>query len=161
MSIMRSHAPGLRMIADRLALASVSALAKRPGVVAVYRVTAQTFDGRLCDSVATFTRINGRDSVLEIAYLRAFDRKPLIYAIPTARCEVFAAALASLSFDRLPDQPNLPIYEAADLWLIERASGTFAHQVVVAPDSAADEYARLVNAINNGLPEAIKQVKVI
>jgi hypothetical protein len=43
--------------------------------------------------------------------------------------------------------------------LVERAAGTFIHSVVVAPDTAVDHHARLVNAVKNGLPEALRLVK--
>ncbi len=67
--------------------------------------------------------------------------------------------MASVSFDHLPDQPDLPGYDATDLWLVERAAGTFAHSVIVAPDLARDQYARLVNAVKHGLPAVLRQVK--
>jgi len=53
----------------------------------------------------------------------------------------------------------LPAYNLTDLWLIERAAGTFAHSVILAPELARDEYSKLVNAVKNGLPEALRVVK--
>ncbi len=158
MSVLRSHAPALRSIGDHMGLESAAAIAKHPGVVAVYRITVHYFDGRAHDSVTTLKRMTTGEPSLETVYLRAFQHKALTHPITLERVEAFAVALSEVKFDRMGDQANLPEYASTDLWFIERAAGMFSHGVVIAPATAEGDYGRLVNAVKNGLPEAIKQV---
>jgi hypothetical protein len=155
-SVLRFHAPMLRAISDALRLEPVSQIARQPGTKAVYRITVNYYDGRASNSVATLHCAAERIE-LQVAYQRAFSAKPLTYRIDELRYETFVRALQSLRFDRMTDQPDLPEYNAADLWLVERAAGTFVHSVIVAPTLARDDHGRLVNAVRHGLPEALRQ----
>ena len=162
-SILGFQAPLLRAIADQLGLKPVTEIARTPGVQEVYRVTVQYYDGRACNSVATLRRSSAGalsdGAALETVYQRALARKPIAHRIEEARYEEFVRAVKSLNFDRMRDQPDLPDYNSTDLWLVERAAGTFAHSVILAPEQARDDYGRLVNAVRHGLPEALRQVK--
>ena len=158
-SILGFHAPLLRAIADQLGLKPIIELARMPGVQGVYRITVNYFDGRVCNSVATLCSTQTGGIVQETVYQRALSRKPIAHQIDEMRYEEFIQAVKSLSFDRMLDQPNLPAYNSTDLWLFERAAGTFSHSVILAPELAQDQHARLVNAVRNGLPEALRQVK--
>jgi hypothetical protein len=158
-SILGFQAPLLRAIADQLGLPPVLEIARRPGVTEVYRITVQYFDGRACNSVATLMGAHGAEIMLEIAYQRALARKPLTHRIEAERYAEFVKAVKGLRFDKMPDQAALPTYNSTDLWLIERAAGTFAHSVILAPELARDEYSRLANAVKNGLPQALRVVK--
>ncbi|HLU08117.1 MAG TPA: hypothetical protein VK003_00485 [Oceanobacillus sp.] len=146
----------LRGITERIGLPATTQVARRPGVQVVYRVTVHYRDGRACDSVATLVKSVAEGVRLEIHYQNALEGKPLTPEIPPERYEDFVQALQNIGFDQMRDQPDLP--NAADLWLVERASGTFVHGVVVAPDSASEQHARLVNAVRNGLPEALRMI---
>lgn len=161
-SILGFQAPLLRAIADQLGLKPVTEIARAPGVQEVYRITVQYFDGRACNSVATLRRQTG-GVVIETAYQRALARKRITHTVNEERYREFAQAVKSLHFDRMRDQPNLPAYNTTDLWLFERAAGTFTHSVILAPELAppltTDTYGRLVNAVRNGLPEALRMVK--
>ena len=150
------HLPMLLRIAERIGLPTTAQMARRPGVQVVYRVTAHYHDGRACDSVATLLKSVADGITLEVHFQNALEGKPLTPEIPPSRYDDFVQALQNIGFDHMTDQPNLP---NADLWLVERAVGTFTHSVVVAPDSATDHYARLVNSVKNGLPEALRQVR--
>jgi hypothetical protein len=92
-------------------------------------------------------------------YRRALDQKPLRYHLDDERYHQWVSALQGLRFDQLPDQPDLPPYDSLDVWLIERAAGTFYHGVILAPATAQDIYARLVNAVKHGVPEVLREVK--
>jgi hypothetical protein len=157
--ILGFQAPLLRAIADQLGLPPVAEVARRPGVSEIYRVTVQYFDGRACNSVATLLGTSSAEIMLEIAYQRALARKPLAHHIDRASYAEFVKAVKGLRFDHMPDQPDLPTYNSTDLWLIERAAGTFAHSVILAPELAGGEYSRLANAVKNGLPQALRIVK--
>lgn len=157
--ILGFQAPLLRAVADGCALPSVSEIAWRAGVQDVYRITIHYFDGRACDSASTLCHSAAKGIVLETVYQRALLLKPLTHRIDAARYDTFVKAVMNLGFDHLYDQPNLPEYDATDLWLIERAAGTFSHSVILAPDLARDAYGRLANAVKHGLPEVLRIVK--
>jgi hypothetical protein len=158
-SILGFQAPLLRGIADQLGLKPISEIARKPDVTEVYRITVHYFDGRACNSVATLHATQTGEIVLEIAYEGALASKPITHEIDLTRWEDFVQAVKSLSFDRMRDQPNLPEYDSTDLWLVERAAGTFSHSVILAPEIALDAHGRLANAVRHGLPEALRQVK--
>lgn len=158
MGILRSHAPMLREIADKLKLESVGKLAQRPGVNVILRVAVRYFDGRARDSVSTLYRMTLERCFLETVYLNAFENKPLVHQILLSRYDALVEALATVKFDQLHDQADIPDYPSVDLWLVERAAGTFQHGVLLAPMLATDAHNQLVNAIKNGLPEAVRQV---
>ena len=157
--ILGFQAPLLRGIADQLGLPPVLEIARRPSVTEVYRITVQYFDGRACNSVATLLDKHGAEIVLETVYQQALARKPLTHRIDAERYAEFVKAVKGLRFDHMADQPGLPTYNSTDLWLVERAAGTFAHSVILAPELARDEYSRLANAVKNGLPQALRIVK--
>ena len=159
-SLFNSHAPSLRAIADAMQLESVSLLVRRPGVQDVYRITVHYYDRRACDSVATLSKSITGGVTLDVVHRRALDHKPLTYRVDDARLRAFVAMIQRVRFDKLTDQPNLPVYDSTDLWLIERAAGTFRKSVIVAPANAdADPYKMLVEAVRNYMPEALRQVK--
>lgn len=158
-SILGFHSPLLRGIAEQLQLPSVRELARQPGSHEIYRITIHYFDGRACNSVSTLRRVPPGNFVLETAYQRALGNKSLAHTIERERYADFVKALNSLNFDHMGDQSNLPGYNSTDLWMVERAAGTFSHSVILAPDLARDSFARLANAVKNGLPEVLRMVK--
>jgi hypothetical protein len=157
--LFRSQAPALRAFAERVGVATINALARQPGAAAVFRVTVHYHDRRAQDSIATLKKgVSG--VTLELVYDRALNQKPLVYTIPPERYDIFFRAVLSLGFDKLTDQPAIPPHDVTDVWLAERAAGTFAHSLLVAPELAQDgAHARLINAIRNGMPEMLRVVK--
>lgn len=158
-SILGFQAPLLRSIADQLGLPPASEVARKPGVREVFRFTVHYYDGRACNSVATLSVVQTSGVRLENVYQRALNRKPITYPIEDARYAEFVRAVMGIHFDKLPDQPNLPAYNSTDLWMIERAAGTFLHSVILAPEFALNDYSKLTNAVRNGLSEALRVVK--
>ena len=163
-SILGFQAPLLRLIAEQLGLQPVAEIARQPSTHAVYRITAHYFDGRVCSSVATLRESLTEGIVLEVAYQRALLRKPLRHLIDDERYARFVKALKSIQFDHMGDHSALPAYLTTDLWMVERAAGTFSHSVILAPELVPlqrtnEAYGKLVNAVRNGLPEALRQVK--
>lgn len=152
------HLPTLRGVAEHLHLERVTQLARRPGMQAVYRITVHYFDGRASDSAATLYRTTADGVRFELRFQRALGGKPLSSPVSLDTYETFIKALQSIGFDHMDDQPNLPAYNMTDVWLIERGAGTFVHSVIVAPELASGAHARLVNAVRNGLPEALRMM---
>ena len=148
----------LRAIADQMSLSSTRKLAQSPGVSAVYRLTVRYHDRRAADSVATLVRVGKSGATLEIVYRGLFNHKPMQVSFDETRYEAFTAALQKAHFDTLSDQQNIPPH-GVDLWLLERAAGTFNKSVIIAPELTGSIYARLVYMIGSALPEAIREVK--
>lgn len=150
------HAALLRDIAETLGLPPVRALARGPSVRAVYRVTVRHADRRALDVVTTAVRDSAGAS-LTISYEGLRHLPPLRHSIAPERFTALALAWQRAGFDRLYDQPGLPLHEL-DLWLLERAAGTFVHSVIVGPAAAKNSYAMLVDAVRIHLPEALREI---
>ncbi|HEX2906140.1 MAG TPA: hypothetical protein VHO69_04725 [Phototrophicaceae bacterium] len=148
----------LRSIADQIKLASLSQVALQPGISSVYRLTIRYHDRRAHDSVGTAWRFGKTQPVLEMVYRELFNHKAMTYALDSQRYEAFALALQKLRFDQLKDQPNLPTY-GTDLWLLERAAGSFTKSLILAPTLATDTYATLIALVREHLPELLREVK--
>jgi hypothetical protein len=153
---MQRRAAPLRFIAVRLAVPELESAARQPGVVEALRLTIQYHDGRHPDQIATLTKMShpGEPVRLSVHYRRANDQALVLdYAIDAERFVAFNAALRKLGFDKLDDLPDIPWY-GADLWLVERAAGSFHHDLIIAPDSASGTHAEIVKLIRENLREA-------
>jgi hypothetical protein len=150
------HAALLRDIAEQMAQQPVRLLADRPGVRAVYRVTVRYDDRRALDAVTTVTR-DGAGAAFTVYYEGLHHLRPAAQPLPPERFTALAQAWQRAGFDRLHDQPGLPL-RSLDLWLLERAAGTFVHSVIVAPQTAVDGWAALVEAVRQHLPQALREI---
>jgi len=156
--LLHSHVPALRALAERLGLPTVAKLARIPGASAIYRVTVHYHDRRAKDSVATLRKMVTGEIVIESAFERALNQKLLTHTVTRDQFDTFNAAMLGLGFDRLDDQPDIPLYDVVDIWLVERAAGTFTHGILVAPNEAKDKHAQVANAIKHGMPEMIRVI---
>ncbi len=160
-SLMRPRSAPLRLVAVRLDEPEMDILARQPGTIEVFRVTVQYHDGQYPDQVATLNRMRAADGGrLRVAYRRSND-KPLVFDIKVdaRRYEALRAGLRQLGFDKLDDMPDIP-WTGADLWLVERASGTFHHDLIIPPDHATGPYARIVSLVRDNLKEAVRTINV-
>lgn len=155
---MEHHAHALREIAESVGLEPVQQIARQPGIKGVYRVTVRFVEGQARNSAATLCRFVVGDTVLAVVYQGMFHHKPLTHPIPSPRYEAFETALQQVGFDRMSDQPNVPFY-GADLWLVERAAGSFLKSVICAPRTALNPHVAVVQAVQYYLPEAVRQVQ--
>jgi hypothetical protein len=157
--LMRPQSAPLRLIALRLRVPELAVVAHQPNVTEAFRVTVQYHDARHPDQVATLVRGRAEEGArLSIAYRRASGHHlALDFRIDKARFETFRAAMKQLSFDRLEDFPDIPWY-GADLWLIERASGSFHHDVIIPPGEASGVHAEIVVLIRQHLREAVRAI---
>jgi hypothetical protein len=150
----------LKTMADQVGLMPLNKVALQPGIKSSYRLTVRYHDLRAYDSVATLTQRSADGATLEVVYRGLFRHKPVTFQIEQSRFEAFLLSLQKAQFDHLADQPHIPPH-GVDLWLLERAAGSFYKSVIIAPELTAHIYARLVFEMNAHLPEALKQVKVI
>jgi hypothetical protein len=149
----------LRVIADRTGAPPVNKIALQPGVQAAYRISVHYYDKRACDSVATVCRLTSEDErTMEVRYAGAFNDKPLFHTIELERYEGFMRALQKVRFDHLADQTGLPAH-GIDLWLVERAAGSFSKSIIISPKHATGQYATIVDAVKTHLPEALRSIR--
>ena len=158
MSLQRRTAP-LKQIAERLGLATLPNLIAKPGTNEVVRLTVQYHDGRSPDSVATLIRGHGSACQLLVHYLKS--PKPIDYnfEIPLERFQKILSILRQSKFDAMDDEEDLP-YLGADFWLVERASGTFHHDVMLCPESAKGHHRELVLGFRSHLSESVRQLAI-
>lgn len=157
-SIMESRrADPIRLIALRLRQDELRNLTQLPGVNEAFRVTIQYASGEYANQAATLTRGHGGACTLRVFYDKPGKEVFFEYAIPEGRFRALLTALRRARFDSLDDQPDVP-YVDVDLWLVERASGSFYHDVVLSPGSARGFYRELILALREHLPEALRQV---
>lgn len=155
---MERRADFLRFIAVRLRQPELRDVVRRPGVNQAYRITVHYHDGRYADQIATLTHWQDETALLEVVYRRATQQPAFEYPLGAERFRAFDLALRRLSFDRLDDQPDAP-YPGYDLWLVERASASYLHDVVVAPDLATGVYAWIVDSVRRHLREAVRPIR--
>lgn len=156
--LLNNHASILRGMIVDMALPPLSQLMRQPGLSAVYRFIMQRHDSQMRDSVATLLLYRLDRAQIEVAYRGALAGKTLVYPIDAARCEVFGRTLRQINFDRLSDQPEIPPY-GVDLWMIERAAGSFQKSVILAPSLSEGHHYTLATAVRTYLPEALREIK--
>lgn len=150
------RADPLRVIAARLGITEFRLMTQQPTVNEALRITIHYDDVRKADSVATLVRGHHRvDCSLTVIYDRPQKPATLSFTIPQARYQSLLGALRRARFDHLDDQPELA-FIGIDLWLIERAAGSFHHDVVLAPTSATGNYREFVRAFEEYLPESVR-----
>ena len=156
--LLRPQSAPLRFIAVRLHVPELEQIVRQPGVGEALRVTVQYHDARHPDQVATLTKSLVGTTALKVVYRRA-DNVPLSldYLLDDGRMQILSANLRRINFDKLDDPADIPWF-GADLWLVERAAGSFHHDVVFAPSTATGTYAELVALIKANLHEAIRTI---
>ena len=151
------RADPIRLIALRLRQGELRQVVQQPGVNEAVRVTVQYHDGRHPNQVATLTRGHGPQCTLLVVYDKPNKDVRFSYAIPLERYLALLGTLRRAHFDALDDQPDVPFF-GVDLWLVERASGSFYHDVVIQPESATGLHGEIVIAIRAQLKEALRPV---
>ncbi|MBN1967163.1 MAG: hypothetical protein JW910_21090 [Anaerolineae bacterium] len=150
------RADPIRLIALRLKQDELRNLTRQPGINEVFRVTIQYHDARHPNQVATLTRGHAA-CTLRAVYDSPGKDMYFTHAIEPERHQALVAALRRVNFDALDDQPDVPFF-GVDLWLVERASGSFYHDVVLSPESARGFYRELILAIRTHLKEALREI---
>lgn len=144
-------------LASQLGLPDLERAARAAGVMSVLEITAYYPQRRVRHSVARVIEYQLGEIALQVAYegvrLGAIPR----IALDATRMDSVNAALLAVKFRSLIDQPGLS-YDERSLWLIQQAAGTFIHGIIVAPDRPEPPYSAIVNAIDDHLPEAIREL---
>ncbi len=146
----------LRTIATRLNLPDFRQLTQQPIINEAVRVSIYHPIGTAPDSVATLSYGHHQTAcTLQVCYDRPNHRADLHFQIPIVRYNALLGALRKAHFDTLDDETDLP-FHGVDLWLIERAAGSFYHDIVLCPSSATGKHRELMRALQDHLPEAIR-----
>ncbi len=144
-------------LASRLGLPSLAVAARAAGVMSVLEISAYYLERRLRHSVARVIEYQLGEIELQVAYEGVrLETIPRI-ALDEARIEKLNGVMLAVKFQSLSHQPGLS-YEERGLWLIQQAAGAHIHGIMVAPDRPVLPYATIVNAIDDYLPEAIREV---
>ncbi len=157
-SLFPHHVSTLRAMIEAVGVDALHDIARRPGVRAVYRVAIHYHDGRARDSVGTVVVSATERPRLEVIYRVTFGGKPLVHIIDPTHLDAFTRLLQLVHFDKLDEQPNLPPY-GVDLWMIERAAGSFSKSVIIAPAVAEYPYVALADAVRQNLPQVLREVR--
>jgi hypothetical protein len=147
----------LRNVAARMGVSPLKQVALQPGVKSVHRVTVHYDPYRAADAVITLRRFGMSEVICESVFLGRFSHKPLIHKLTMDRYEQFTHGLLKLQFDKLTDQQGVPYY-GADLWLVERAAGSFVKGVVVCPQLATGEHLALITHLRHYLTEVNREI---
>lgn len=153
------RADPIRLIALRLRQDELRNVTQQPGVNEAFRVTIQFASREYSNQVATLTRGHGGTGRLRVLYDKPGKEVFFDYTVDEDRFRSLLTALRRAKFDGLDDQPDVP-YMDVDLWLVERASGNYYHDVVLSPESARGFYRELLLAIREHLPEALRTVAI-
>jgi hypothetical protein len=144
-------------LASRLGLPNLAEAARAAGVMGILEVSAYYAGRRVRHSVARVLEYQLGEIELQVAYegvrLGAIPR----IAIDETRMEKLNAVLLAVKFRSLRHQLDLSNDERS-LWLIQQAAGSYIHGIMVAPDRPEPPYSTIVNAIDDYLPEAIREV---
>lgn len=153
------RADPIRLVALRLNQDELHNLTRRPGINEAFRVTIHYDTAQHPNQVATLTRGHSGECVLKTVYDKPGKAVFFTYTIEGERYKNLLTALRRVRFDTLDDQPDVP-YFGVDLWLVERASGSFYHDVVLSPGSARGPYRELILAIREHLKEAVRPIEM-
>ena len=151
------RADPIRLIALRLRQDEVRNVVRQPGVNEAFRVTIQYHDGRHPNQVATLIRGHSWPCTLNVLYDKPGKHVYFTYTVEAARYLALQTALRRVRFDAMDDQPDVPFF-GVDLWLVERGSGSFYHDVVLSPESARGFYRELILALREHLKEALRPI---
>jgi len=125
-------------------------------VITALQVVVYHGQRQLRHSVARVVETHLGAIELVVAY-EGVDLSPLRIAMSRDQLEPLHKALDAVRFSRLRDQPGLTS-DDWPLWLVQRATGSHLHGIILAPDKPELPYARIVNAIDACLPAALREL---
>lgn len=144
----------LKVIAERLSQPSLRDVLKEPTVSEALRITILYQSSASPNSVATLRRGHGENCRLHLLYEKAPAPATFEFSIPLDHYKALLVALRRAKFDTLDDAEVTSLTH--DLWLIERAAGSFYHDVVLSPQEMRGHHREIVLALRENLPEALR-----
>jgi hypothetical protein len=147
----------VHLLASQLGLPDLQQAASAAGVMSILQVSAYYAERRVRHSVARVIEYQTGEIELQVVFQGVSLAEPLRLGVARERMEALDEALLRAKFAKLGDQPGLT-YAERSLWLIQRAAGSHAQGIMVAPDRPEMPYTIIVNAIDAYLPEAIREI---
>lgn len=144
-------------LAGALGLPGLREVALGAGVMSVLEVAAYYAGRRVRHSVARVIEYQLGEVQLRVAYEGVRLRDSLRVWVDIERMERLNAVLLATRFAQLSHQPGLS-YAERSLWLVQRAAGVHRHGLLLAPDKPEPPYSAIANAIDDYLPEAIREI---
>jgi hypothetical protein len=146
----------MRLIAVRVGLPELKHITAQPTIHEAVRVSIHYHDSRAPDSVATLELGHGDACRLHLVYDKSPRPARFELSLPRQRYYNLLVALRRARFDFLDDDEALP-YIGVDLWLVERAAGSFYHDVVLSPANARGHHREVMLALRHHLAEVVRQ----
>ncbi len=144
-------------VADNLGASHIKTVVKQPGVISVLRITAYYPERRTRHSVATLAERHQNRRDMEIVYEGFYGHKPVKLTVAKEAYDNLLNVLLQNKFTKLDDQPDIS-YKDHSLWLIQQAYGTYLKNLILSPDVPVLPYSAIANAIDDYLPEAIREI---
>lgn len=144
-------------LAENLGFHNLKQVAGAAGVMSLLQVTAYYPGRQIRHSVARVIEYQLGEVDLQLVYENFNRHKPLRLTVPKDRFDKLVQTLRQAKFDKLRDQDGISFDERC-LWLIERAVGAHSHSLIVAPDKPQLPWSTIVNAVDDYLPGAIREV---
>jgi len=142
----------LDSIRGELGAGALKEIAQAPGIQSVYRVTCHRPADDLPDSVATLISSIAGQPTLTVSYT---DGTAVESTLTADAYRELTSAFARAKFDNMSDQSDIPT-QGVPLWLVERAAGSFAQRVLIAPETAEGPHANLIAYLRAHLAQAIE-----
>lgn len=144
-------------VAGNLNVPHIKTIIKQAGVISVLRITAYYPERHARHSVATLTEQQRNQYTMEIVHEGFYGHRPMTLSVSDENYNNLLDVLIQCRFKKLPHQDDIS-YNDRSLWLIQQAYGTFLHNVIVAPDRPSHPYSTIVNAIDDYIHEAIREI---
>jgi hypothetical protein len=145
----------VKQIAERLELPELKQVVKEPTVSEAFRISIFYHQSRAPHSIATLRRGHGNVCQLQLIYDKSPRPAIVNFQIPLERYKQFLIGLRRAKFENLDDAENVSPLEG-DVWLVERAVGSFYHNILLSPRSSG-HHREVVLAVRESLPEAIRE----
>lgn len=153
------HDTAIRTVLARLNLKPLKTLACQPGVQAVFRIVAYYADGRAYHSATTLIDNSQHENLtMESIFVGFFANKAIMREVSRERYQKFRDVLNQVHFDTLYFPTDKLLYTST-LWCIERATGTFSHQLILSPHISEKPYCLIINAIDDYLGDAVREIQ--
>lgn len=147
----------LYQLARDLGLADLPSVARGAGVMSALQISAYYVERRIRHSVARVIEYQLGEVQMLLVFEGVNRHQPLVLSVPRERFARLAQVLRQAQFDKLDDQAGLS-YADQSLWLIQRSAGAYSHGIIVSPSKPQLPYSSIVNAIDEYLPAAIREV---
>lgn len=146
----------IQQVLERLQQPDLRLVVRENLVSEALRISIVYQDAHAPTSIATLRRGHPKICELQVIYDRQPQPALLKYPLPSERYTALLIGLRRAKFDTLDDAEELSLL-SQDLWMIERAAGSFYHSVLLSPTQMRGHHRELVLTVREHLPEGIRE----